>query len=360
MEGTLQEKKQESEYKNPNEEQGGIRRRLRDRDLLRKRKAEAEEKETNQMESQRKRPRADSGTKRRGRPKRSAPTPEISVIQEEEEEAPAVVVVPAPAEVDLDQTPGSLTPLLDVESQPSSVLAALAPQPVFGSVQSPVFAPTLTSPAPVKPTPAFFSPSAPSLAKVLDTSVIPVQDAAPASADPKPSLISLSAPASSSAKVLDTGVIPTQDPAPAPVDPKPSQFSSPSAASSLASVLDTATVPVQESAPAQDADPVPVLTQAAVPAAAPPAAPPSAAPSAPPQVETVYTESQGREATDPVLIEDLGPDEEEDIAPPQDKRANEDLIETPSISVSEQNQMFSTSTLTSTAPQQKYFSEYSF
>ncbi|CAB1436416.1 unnamed protein product [Pleuronectes platessa] len=71
MEETLQQEKQETE--------GGIRRRLRDRDLLRKRKAEAEEKETNQEERQRKRSRADekSGTKRRGRPRKSEPTLEI-------------------------------------------------------------------------------------------------------------------------------------------------------------------------------------------------------------------------------------------------------------------------------------------
>ncbi|XP_071361388.1 hemogen isoform X3 [Trachinotus anak] len=219
MEETLQQEKQESEYKNPSEDQGGIRRRLRDRDLLRKRKAEAEEKETNQWvfgaESQRKRSRTDekSGTKKRGRPRKTDPTPEITVIQEEAavaQEAPAVVVVPEPVGI----------------------------------------------------------------------------------------------------------------------------------------ISDTAPIPVQDSAPAPDAVPVPApaLSRAPVPAAAP----------APPQVETLYTESQGREALDQVLIEDLGPDEEEDINPLQDKGADEDLSETPLVNVPEQNKMFSIPTLSSPPLPQEY------
>ncbi|XP_070779600.1 brain acid soluble protein 1 isoform X2 [Enoplosus armatus] len=269
MEETLQ---QESEYKNPNEDQGGIRRRLRDRDLLRKRKAEAEEKETNQVESQRKRPRAESGTKKRGRPRKTEPTPGISVIQEEAavpQEAPAVVVVPEPAEV----IPGTLSPLLAFDSQPASVLAAPALLPVFGSVQSPVFAPTLT-------TPALLSPSVPA--------------------------------------------------------PSPSK------------------VAVQDSAPAPDAVPMPFLTQVPVTAAA---ADPPAAPS---QVESLYIESQGREALSKVLIEDLGPDEEEDVSLSQDKRADEDLSETPSINIPEQNKMFSIPTLSSPPPPQEYLPGNSF
>ncbi|XP_054461130.1 uncharacterized protein hemgn isoform X2 [Anoplopoma fimbria] len=286
MEETSQQEKQDSEYNNSNEDLGGIRRRLRDRDLLRKRKAEAEEKETNQVESQRKRARAESGTKRRGRPKKSEPTPEISIIQEEAavpQEAPAVVVVPEPDEVIPDQTPGSLFPLLYVESQPSSVPAAPVPPPLLKSIQSPVFAPTLTSPAPVDPTPALFSPSAP---------------------------------------------------APSPVK-----------------VPDTAPVPVQDPAPGPDAVPftVRVLTQAPVPAPAPaPAA-------APPQVETLFTEAQGRDALDQVLIKDLGLDEEEDNSSSQDKRADEDLIGTSSTNVPEQNKLFSIPTLSPMPPSQKYF-----
>ncbi|XP_067440981.1 hemogen isoform X1 [Thunnus thynnus] len=290
MEETLQQGKPESEYKNQNEEEGGIRRRLRDRDLLRKRKAEAEEKETNQwvfgVESQRKRPRAEqrSGSRKRGRPRKSEPTPEISFTQEETapaQEAPAVVVVPEPAAVIPAQTSGSLTPLLSVGSDtcdlpPVPVPAVPAPMPLFGSLQSPFFfAPTLTSPpapAPVNPTPALVSPS-----------VLP---------------------------------------------PSPAK------------------VPAQDSSPAPDAAPVPALSRAPVPSVAP--APPIA------QVETLYTESQGREALDQVLIEDLGPDEEEDIPPAEDKRADEDLSETPLINVPEQNKMFSIPTMSSPLPPQEY------
>ncbi|XP_045902215.1 vegetative cell wall protein gp1 isoform X4 [Micropterus dolomieu] len=289
MEETLQQEKQESEYKNPNEDQGGIRRRLRDRDLLRKRKAEAEEKETNQwvfgVESQRKRARAEdkTGSKKRGRPRKTEPTSELSVIQEKQavpQEAPAVMVVPEPAEAFPEQTSGSLSPFLALESQAASVLAAPAPLPVFGSVQSPVFAPTMTSPAPVNPTPAFFSPAVPA--------------------------------------------------------PSPTK------------VLDTAPIPVQDSAPAPDAVQIPFLIQAPVPAAA------TTPPSAPPQVETLYKESQEREAQDLVLIEDLGPDEE------VDKRADEDLSETPSINIPEQNKMFSIPTMSSPPPPQEYLPGNSF
>lgn len=193
---------------------------------------------TLRVENQRKRLRAEDkgGAKKRGRPRKAEPTAEISAIQEEAaapQEAFAVAVVPEPAEVIPNQTSGSLSPLLAVESQPASVLAGPASLPVFGSVQSPVFAPTLVSP-----------------------------------------------------------------PAPAPFPAK---------------VLDTAPIPVQDLAPAPDAVPVPALCQPPVPVAPP----------APPQVETLYIESQGREALDPVLIEDLGPDEEEDISLSQDKRADE-------------------------------------
>ncbi|XP_051239751.1 skin secretory protein xP2 isoform X2 [Dicentrarchus labrax] len=285
MEETLQQEKQESEYKNPNEDQGGIRRRLRDRDLLRKRKAEAEEKETNQVESQRKRPRAEdrSGAKKKGRPRKTEPKPEVSAIQQEAappQEGPAVVVVPEPTEVTLDQTASSLSPLLTVESKPASVLAAPAPLPLFGSIQSAVFAPTLTPPAPVNLAPALFSPS------------VPAQ-------------------------------VPAKD-------------------------LDTAPVPVQDLAPAPDAAPVPTSDPAAAPSAAPP------------QVDPFYIGSQGSKALDQVLIEDLGPDEEQEIPVPQDKRADEDLSGTASINVPEQSKMFSVPTFPQPPPPQEYFPGNSF
>ncbi|XP_047432244.1 nematocyst expressed protein 3-like isoform X2 [Mugil cephalus] len=262
MEETTQREKQDSEYKSQNEDQGGIRRRLRDRDLLRKRKAEAEEKETNQVESQRKRSRAEdkSGSKKRGRPRKSEPTPQITAVQEEAaaaQDAPAVVVIPQPAEIVSDQITGSRTPLLPVESQPAAVLAVPAPAPLLESVQSPVFAPTLTSPPPVKP-------------------------------------------------LLDTA------PAPGP-----------------------------------DAVKAPALSREPVPAAAP------APLAAPTRVETFYKEPQRKEALDQVLIEDLGPDEEEDISPSQDRKDDEGLSESLSINVPEQNKMYSFPTLsTATLPQE--------
>ncbi|XP_019956782.2 hemogen isoform X1 [Paralichthys olivaceus] len=293
MEETLQQDKQEMEYKNPNDDQGGIHRRLRDRDLLRKRKAEAEEKETNQwvlgVERQRKRSRADekSSTKKRGRPRKSEPTLEIPVCQDEAasaQEAPAVVVLPESVAVVSEQTSGSLTPSLTAggdkpESQPESVLAAPASTLVLGSVHTSLYAPLLTSPAPV---------------------------------NQRPALLSLSVPA-----------------------PLPTSF------------VDAALVHLQAPDPAPDAGPVPGLSQVLVPAPAPP------------QVETLYTESKDREALDQVLIEDLGPDDEEDIFPLQDKRADEDLTEPPSINLPEQNKMFSIPTLSSQPPPEYLPGNYS-
>lgn len=212
------------------------------------------------MESQKKRRAGDRrGAKKRGRPRKSEPTPEISVIQEEAaapQEAPAAVVVSEPTEIIPDQTLGSLSLLPAVESEPASVVAA--PLPVFGSVQSPVFAPAVAPPASANLTQTPFSPSVPAPAptKDLDTAPVLVQDLALA--------------------------------------PAPS--------------------------PAPDA-PVPTLTQAPVPATPSAAAP--APPTAPSQVGVLYIESEDREDRNQVTIEDLGPDEEEDISLSQDKRADE-------------------------------------
>ncbi|XP_034458692.1 protein PRRC2C isoform X2 [Hippoglossus hippoglossus] len=270
MEKTLQQEKQETEYKNPNDDQGGIHRRLRDRDLLRKRKAETEEKD--QEERQRKRSRADekSGTKRRGRPKKSEPTLEIPVSQDE--------VVPGSVGVVSEQTSGSLTPSLTAggdkpESQPFP--AASSSIPVLEPVLTSLYAPLLTSPAPVNQSPA---------------------------------LLSLSVPA-----------------------PLPT------------SVVDAALVLLQ----APDAVPVPALSRVAVPVPAPP------------QVETLCTESQDRDPFDQVLIEDLGPDEEEDLSLLQDKTADEDLTEPPSINIPEQDKIFSIPTLSSQPPPEYLPGNYS-
>lgn len=84
--------------------------------------------------------------------------------------------------------------------------------------------------------------------------------------------------------------------------------------------LDTAPVLVQNLAPAPDA-PVTALAQAPVPATPSAAAP--APPTAPSQVGVLYIETEDREDRNQVTIEDLGPDEEENISLSQDKRADE-------------------------------------
>ncbi|XP_061573832.1 uncharacterized protein hemgn isoform X2 [Cololabis saira] len=120
--------------------------------------------------------------------------------------------------------------------------------------------------------------------------------------------------------------------------------------------------PVQDSAPARAAaaaastpEPAPVaftapsLIQDSAPAAF------LAPPIARNQVENLYTESQAREALDQVLIEDLGPDEEEDIAPSQDKRADEGVNEMLLTNVPEQTRMYSVPTFSSASLPQEYF-----
>lgn len=205
--------------------------------------------------------------KKRGRPRKTEPKLQTAAVQEEAaatQRAPALVVVPDSAEVIPGQIPGSLTTFLPVQLQPVS--APLAPVPaMLIPVQSPVFAPSLTSPAPIEPT--------------LDTAQAPVQDMAPAF---------------------------VQDMAPAPA---PAQ--------------DMAPAPIEFMAPSLASNSVPDLSQDTVPDAA--SYPPAPRPM---QVGTMYTEPQSREAFDQVLIEDLGPDEEEDISPSQDKRAEEGIVDT--------------------------------
>lgn len=289
MEEPLQQEQPEVDDKSPTEDQGGIRRRLRDRELLRKRRAEAEEKETNQWvfgeESPRKRSRAGQkgGARKRGRPRKSGPTVEAAVTQDD----PVVAqeqVLPKPVEVASGQTQSCLTPLFAVggatlESQPVPV--APAPVPMLASLQSPDPAPPQSTPAPVGPSPALVSPSVP------------------------------------------------------------------------VSVLETPLIPVQDSSPAPEAGLLPSLAEA-------PAPPPD-----PPQVKTFYAESQDRAALDQVLIEDLGPDEEDDIYPSQDKSVEEDLSDKPLNGASGQNKIFSNPTLSSPSPpppppRQEYFPGNSF
>ncbi|XP_060780887.1 hemogen isoform X2 [Neoarius graeffei] len=76
MEETLEEKVP-VEVKVPDDDQGGIGRRLRDRDLLRKRKAEAEERATNQAQTSKRAKRETNNVPRKkGRPRKNIPVKE--------------------------------------------------------------------------------------------------------------------------------------------------------------------------------------------------------------------------------------------------------------------------------------------
>lgn len=298
MEELAQQERQELDYKEPNEDQGGIRRRLRDRDLLRKRKAEAEEKETNQEESPRKRRAGDRrGTKKRGRPRKTEPTPDISLVQEEApvlQEAPAVVVVPEAAEKVPDQILDAQSQLPATESQPTTVLAA--PLSVFGSALRPLFAKDLAPLVPANPiqAPLLASVPAPAPTKDEDTGSVAVQDLVP-------------------------------PPAPAP-------------------------------APAPDLDDAPVLALSQEPNPPNPSTDSPAPSTALSGIGPLFTESREWENRNQVTIEDLGPDEEEDIALPQGKIDNDgnDLSGAPSNDISEQNKVPSFSTISSPPPPQEY------
>ncbi|XP_078799674.1 uncharacterized protein LOC144990345 isoform X1 [Oryzias latipes] len=306
MEETLQQERQELEDTIQNEEEGGIRRRLRDRDLLRKRKAEAEEKETYQwvfgVESQRKRSRTQNGTKRRGRPRKIDSGPHMSVVQEEAPDTqfpPTAAVAPAAAAADIsEQISGFLPPCVVKESTSAPALAS----PGLDFVQSSVFDSTLPSSAPLNPVLVTFSPA-------------PLQDSASL-----PALTPDGAPPLS----LTTGLAPAFAPSPAPLF-GPSPAPAPPA-------------PVLGPTPA----PAPALFQDGVPA------PALVPPSAPSQLENLYVEPGQEENLEKVQIEDLGPDEEEDVSAYPGKGTDADLKETMLINAPEQNKIFSVQTLPST------------
>ncbi|XP_073699392.1 uncharacterized protein hemgn isoform X2 [Garra rufa] len=114
MEETLEKEIPPSEVKDSDE--GGIRLRLRDRDLLKKRKAEAEEKATNQAESL-KRAKKTSGTPgRKGRPRKEAPTviPEDLGLAQETDPSPVTLPITIPVLPTIVET----VPLVPVEPQP--------------------------------------------------------------------------------------------------------------------------------------------------------------------------------------------------------------------------------------------------
>ncbi|KAG9275754.1 hemogen [Astyanax mexicanus] len=137
MEETFEKESLPVEEKAPDEDQGGIGRRLRDRDLLRKRKAEAEEKATNQWvygaqsrKRARKEPSSTAGKK--GRPRKNAvpvepqpepePEPEPVVLQTSEQ--PEILRTP-------EEVPAVQIPLLDPVPAPAPVLQLIPlPEPV--------------------------------------------------------------------------------------------------------------------------------------------------------------------------------------------------------------------------------------
>lgn len=162
----------------------------------------------------------------------------------------ASIELPEPTEVIPDQTSGSL------ETESTSVLVAPAPPQLFGSLQNPVCAPTLTSPA---------------------------------ARYPMPPLVTASGPSPSSTKSLDLAEVPVQELAPV-----------------LAVAPGAIPVPASDQDPVQDPSPAPIETPV------PPAAPEPQ--SVPALGENPYVGTLGKEALNSVIIEDLGPDEEEDIA----------------------------------------------
>lgn len=87
-------------------------------------------------------------------------------------------------------------------------------------------------------------------------------------------------------------------------------------------ILDTASVPAQDLSPALA--PVPDVVLASPLSQTPAPVVPAPPPIDPLQVETISTESRGKEASDSlVLIEDVGPDEEEDLSRNKEKSADE-------------------------------------
>lgn len=213
----------ELEYKSQNEDQGDIRRRLRDRDLLKKRKAEAEEKDTDQWdfgtESPRKRGRsgAKRGRGRRGRPRKTAAT----VITDYQNETA----------LDQDATATVTKAILDQTTSPLEAQLVLAAPTVSASV---------------------------------------IEQVNP----------------------MSQGLVTTSE-----------------------SIVDAPPIQVQDMALAPDD----------VPLSVPPVS------QEPLLLQPTYTESQIKPALDQILIEDLGPDEEEDLGAPEDKQVEKDLSEKPII-----------------------------
>lgn len=108
------------EYKIQNEDQGDIRRRLRDRDLLKKRKAEAEEKETDQWDFGTESPkkRGAKRGRRRGRPRKTKP---LVITDYQDQTALDQDSTATEMEAIQDQTPSSQEAQLVSTAAPVSV-----------------------------------------------------------------------------------------------------------------------------------------------------------------------------------------------------------------------------------------------
>lgn len=122
MEETLEKEIPPSEVKDSNE--GGIRLRLRDRDLLKKRKAEAEEKATNQWvygaQSLKRVKKNTSGTPgRKGRPRKEPPVviSEDLGLAQETDPSPVTLPITEPVLPTIAET----VPLVPAEPQPEPV-----------------------------------------------------------------------------------------------------------------------------------------------------------------------------------------------------------------------------------------------
>ncbi|XP_049576299.1 hemogen isoform X1 [Syngnathus scovelli] len=313
MEETLQQ-----EYEGQNEEdQGGIRRRLRDRELLKRKRAEAEQKETHQwvlgLESLGKRQKYDQrrSTKRRGRPKKTDGIAESSQVGDSQ--GPAVLVLPQPA-LGLDSLPTVASGSLETVStwSPNPVLT---PLPNVAVVSPPdLVPPPITAPPDVYPTAVL-----PDLAQ--DPATVSAQTSSTDLAQPPSAVLPDRSTAPDQALASDSvPLAPVQDLSTASAQ---SSFLDPDLVVSLTTVpLASTQAPVQYSAPdlvpASDVL-IPTPSQATVAEVV------EASTSAPQRVENLSTESQGKENLDLVLIEDLGPDQlENDVPPTQDKKAEED------------------------------------
>ncbi|KAK2908852.1 hypothetical protein Q8A67_004689 [Cirrhinus molitorella] len=134
MEETLEKEIPPSEVKDSDE--GGIRLRLRDRDLLKKRKAEAEEKATNQWvygaQSLKRAKKKTSGTPgRKGRPRKEPPVviPEDLGLAQETDPSPVTLPITIPELPTIIET----VPLVPAEPQPEPMpVETISEKPLEG------------------------------------------------------------------------------------------------------------------------------------------------------------------------------------------------------------------------------------